>query len=306
MIVALLLAVTAAACCGVMRARFLVNQAFGTDEDMQAAMAEEFVSYFTLRAEMISGQMETRIRGWQSIAPGEQVNISAKDGQLEGYIYPAVQGGEDAPWALVPGGREQALDVACMLSLAGYRVLTAELVREGELDSLGPAEAKNVPRWVDYILSIDPDAKIVLFGQGTGAAAALIAAANGLDDAVRAVAVDSAYSCVRTMARTRLTAAVPDAGEPDMKLLEIGYRLVFGVSMDEGDMLASIGKAGVPILLIHGTGDEIVPAWQSEDLAAACGGELLLIEGAAHGMARFVDYAKYEGTLLAFYQKALT
>ncbi len=295
----------AAALCGwcALRAKTLVELTFG--EETQADAQEEYVSYFSLRAEMVSEQMRTRIRGWQSIAPGEDAVLETKDGALSGVVYPAVQGGEHPAWALVLGGREKVLDMACMLSLSGYRVLMPELTPEGGLDSLGPAEAERVGLWVSYILARDPDAEIVLFGQDTGAAAALIASGEGLDDAVRAIAVDSAYACLRTVARTRLTAAVPDAGELDMKLLELGYRAAFGVTMDEGDIAACAHETDIPVLLIHGTGDEIVPAWHSEDVAAACGGELLLIEGAGHGLSRFVDYKAYEEALLAFYESAL-
>ena len=61
------------------------------------------------------------------------------------------------------------------------------------------------------------------------------------------------------------------------------------------------------LLLIHGTGDEDVPAWHSEDIAKAAGenARLLLIEGAAHGTARFMEPQEYYAALFAFFDEAL-
>ena len=68
-----------------------------------------------------------------------------------------------------------------------------------------------------------------------------------------------------------------------------------------------ISLAKVPLLLIHGTGDEIVPAWHSEDIAAAAGerAQLLFVEGAGHGLSRYVDPEAVYDTMLRFFQDAL-
>ena len=68
-----------------------------------------------------------------------------------------------------------------------------------------------------------------------------------------------------------------------------------------------IAGVKVPLLLIHGTGDQTVPAWNSEDIVAACpeNALLLFVEGAGHGQSRFLDEALYYDTLLDFYTRAL-
>jgi pimeloyl-ACP methyl ester carboxylesterase len=39
---------------------------------------------------------------------------------------------------------------------------------------------------------------------------------------------------------------------------------------------------GIPVKLIHGQLDSIVPLGQSEGMAKACGGELIVVKGAGH------------------------
>ena len=57
-----------------------------------------------------------------------------------------------------------------------------------------------------------------------------------------------------------------------------------------------------PLLLLAGTLDEQSPAYLAEDIALAAGGRarVELIEGASHGMARYMDAQRYYAALLAF------
>ena len=68
-----------------------------------------------------------------------------------------------------------------------------------------------------------------------------------------------------------------------------------------------ISAAKTPLLIIHGTGDQDVPAWHGEDIALAAGenAQLLFIEGAGHGLSRYVEEETYYDALLAFYEAAL-
>ena len=63
----------------------------------------------------------------------------------------------------------------------------------------------------------------------------------------------------------------------------------------------------MPLLLIHGTGDTQVLAWQSENIAGAAGenARLLLVEGAEHGMARYLEPDTFDEALLGFFENAL-
>ena len=275
---------------------------------------ETQVTSFSLREQMVMEQTGARVRGWQSVVVSETVTAVGGRGRLSAELFSPLGDKDGAPWALVLHGglgtdHSQVLDVACALSLQGYRVLAPDLYAHGKSDgetaSLGLRDAEDVLPWIEWILLEDMDARIVCFGQDEGGVALLLAAARDLPKSVAAVAADSAY--VSVQARVHELLAQADSSWLDRQLLDPAYRLAHGVSIAEGNVADRIAGADVPLLLIHGTGDTQVLAWQSEDIAQAAGenAQLLLVEGAEHGMARYLEPDAYYDALLGFFEHAL-
>lgn len=275
---------------------------------------ETRISSFSLREQMGMEQVGARVRGWQSLVSSETVTVAGERGRLSAQLFSPVGEEDGAPWALVLHGglgtdHTQVLDVACALSLQGYRVLAPDLYAhgksEGEMSSLGIRDAEDVLAWIEWIMLEDMDARIVCFGQDEGGVALLLAAAKGLPPCVAAVAADSAYASVRERAHKLLA----EAGSFFLGdwLLDPAYGLANGVPITEGEVMRKIAGAGIPLLLIHGTGDAQVLAYQSEDIVRAAGenARLLLMEGAGHGMARFLEMNTYYDALLSFFEQAL-
>ena len=192
-----------------------------------------------------------------------------------------------------------------MLSIRGYRVLLADLYAHGksagEIATLGYGDAGDVHAWVEHIKTEEPYAKIVLFGFDEGAAAVLTAAAEGLNAGVVAIAADSASN--DPVARMLCVAGVEEDGL-QAKLLKHIFLKKAGIK--PGVLSERLAQVQTPMLFIHGTGDQEIPAWNSEDIAqTAKNAQLLYIEGAGHGQARYVDEMLYYDTLLSFYDNAL-
>lgn len=266
---------------------------------------------FDLFAEEGKHQTQARISAWLSTIENGEVVVSSPRGKLSASQYEPVDADAQTPWAIVFHGglgsdRSQVIDVACVLSIQGYRVITPDLyahgLSEGDASTLGFGDAQDVHAWIDYVKRTDPNARIVLYGLDEGACAVLNAACEGLDDAVAAVAADSA--CDDGAARMRVMA---DAEEGGLKaaLLDLVFRRKTGSNANRISL--RIPDAKVPILLIHGTGDQVVPAWNSEDIVSACPGNasLLFIEGAGHGQSRFLDEETYYAALLGFFDRAI-
>lgn len=296
-----------------LKSRALLRTAF--DGRPSQTEEEAAVSRFDMKAEMTKAQTQPRISGWLSVLSSEEVAVRSERGMLCGQVFPPLSGDPDAPWAILfHGGAgtdgSQMLDVACELSLAGYRVLVPDLYAhgksDGELSSLGAADAQDILTWVDWVLGEKPDARIVLMGQDEGALAVLLAQEKGLPQAVAAVAAESPTLDIPQIARETLE----DAGEPvgalEEALLGAAYRLAFGEKLERIDE-ARLAGGGVPTLLFAGTLDEQSPAYVAQDIAAAMGSraQVCLIEGATHGMARYVDPEQYYDTLLAFLREQL-
>lgn len=272
----------------------------------------------TLYAQMMHSQAQARTQGWQTVIPTEEITLNAPRGTLYARLFAPLYEDEDAPWALVLHGglgtdHTDVLDMAGALSMEGYRVLAPDLYAHGRsagsCTSLGLREAEDVHAWVSWMLERDGDAQIVIWAQEEGAAAALLAA-GALPGAVRAIACDSAYASIRARAHQLLEEHTKEKGSLlrlDGVLMEIGYRLLHGADIRTGELEEAAKKAPMPLLLLHGTLDQDVPAWHSEDLAAAAGegASLHFAEGAAHGVARYAKAQDYAETLMDFYRHTL-
>ena len=280
------------------------------------AEEEERLSYFQLREQMFASQADVRVSGWLSFVHTDAWAAGTGSDFRRGTQYWPVDGNEDAPWAIVLHGglgtdRQQVIDIACMLSLAGYHVITPDLYAHGQsagsISSLGLADARNISEWIRRILIWKPDADIVLFGVDEGAAACLLAGRD-LPENVRAVAVDSAYRNARDRAYDLALRARGKLSGFDRLLLDAAFRAVHGVSLDDGDLIEAVKGYPLPLLVIHGTGDKDVPAWHGEDIALAAGenAQLYFAEGAGHGMARFLEPDAYSEMLLSFFDSAIS
>ncbi len=292
---------------GIWRANSLLRSALnGRRERVQA---EGGMVEFSLREEMNMQQALTRVRGWLSVASPETAMLITERGTLHAERYAALNASEETKgrWAIVVHGGlgtsgTQVQDIACAFSLRGYDVLLPDLYAHGQSDgetsSLGVREAQDIVDWIAWILAQKPTAQIALIGQDEGALAILLAAAQGLPDAVRAGALDS----MSTDLRSRAYGLLEETGRGDKLsgwLLEMAYRATFGVALREVQPVKAAEMSAIPLLFIHGTLDEEVPAWQSED-AASGGAQLLLIEGASHGMGRFADPETYYNGLFSW------
>lgn len=288
----------------------LYRAAFGRQEE-KAAPEAAYVTAFDLFAQETEHQTQSRVSGWLSMASSQEVKVSSQRGMLSATQYEPVGADVSAPWAIVFHGglgtdRTQVIDVACMLSINGYRVLTPDLyahgASDGDASTLGFGDAQDIYAWVDYAEKTQPGARIVLFGQDEGAAAVLTAACGTLSGSVAAVTADSACD-------NAVTRMLELSGAGENRLSAALLRPVFRRKTGNGAMKISgrISEAKTPLLLIHGTGDQTVPAWHSEDIALAAGenAQLLFIEGAGHGLSRYVQEKTYYDALLSFFEEAL-
>lgn len=295
-----------------LRARTLLHIAL--DGRAQAPAAPEQTTEFTLRAQMRKEQAASRVSGWLGVTHGEQATLKTARGTLYARLYAPLDGGEGAPWALVlhggPGtSGAQMLDAACALSLRGYNVLLPDLYAhgqsEGALSSLGVRDAQDVAAWVDWVLARDPDARIALLGQDEGALAILLAAGEGLPDAVAAAALDSVDLDPAGRAEELLARAGVD-GPLDRALLRVALRVTAGIAPGSEAALDAAARCTLPLLLISGTLDgETSPVHSERAADAAANARLLLVEGAAHGMARYIDPDGYYGALFSLFDGAV-
>lgn len=132
---------------------------------------------------------------------------------------------------------------------------------------------------------IDPG-RVVYYGQSLGAA---IAVHLATDQPPAALVLEAAFTSVPDMARHH-------------------YRLPLGFLIrTRYDTLSKIADVGAPLLLLHGTDDEVVPFTMSERLyeAAREPKRLHRVEGARHNDVSLVDATGYYGQVRAFLEEGV-
>ena len=214
----------------------------------------------------------------------ETVNLRAADGvELFAWFLPA-RGTPQATVLFLHGNAENIsthfFNVAWMPS-EGFNVLALDY--RGYGDSGGTPSLAGVQLDLDAALEAlleRPDVdrrRIVLFGQSLGGALAIHYAARGKQrDALRAAIADSAFADYRAIVKEKLAGF----------FLTWPFQWLPALTVDNDySPLASVRAVSpLPLLLIHGEGDAIVPAHHSKRLyeAAAQPKELWLLPKAGH------------------------
>jgi len=164
----------------------------------------------------------------------------------------------------------------------GYNVLLCDERAHGEsrgaITTLGIRERRDVCSWVTTAEQLFGEKHAVfLLGSDMGAAASLMAAGEELGKGVRGIIAESAYSD----ARDRLSALGNMAG----MLAELGIQAFGRFRLAEKTAEDAVRKSEIPVLLIHGRDDALIPLERAEELFEACKGgkKLIVIDGAGHG-----------------------
>ncbi len=142
--------------------------------------------------------------------------------------------------------------------------------------------------------------RLLVFGQSLGGANALAVVGGSHFEGIRAVAAESSFFSYRGIVSDKL------AEIPILSLFKrpLSFLLV-GDEYSPGDVINRISP--IPVLLIHGTSDRIVPCRHSLLLfdRAREPKQLWTIEGAAHTEAFTRFGARYQTKLVSFFKDAL-
>lgn len=271
-------------------------------------------------------------REWLETAARQKISIQSDDGytlvaetfsaQTDDGNAGKTDAGEEAAatrnhrWVILlhgyTGWKEEMYPFAYWYHGEGYHVLVPDLRCQGESEGdfigMGWTDRLDGMLWIQYILSQDADAEIVLHGQSMGAAAALMMAGEeALPGNVKAVVSDCAYTDAYTMFGEKI-------GEwfhlPSFPLVDSActvLRIRGGYNLKDASALDAVRKSKIPILFIHGEEDEMISVEMTKELyeATSCEKELLIVENAGHAQAQDKEPDTYFGTIRVFLEKTL-
>ena len=226
---------------------------------------------------------------------------------IEAWILPSVsqpypnlpQNWADKTVVLVPDHGQSrtpqdfpAWPVAKMLNAAGYNVVLFDPRGQGLSGGagigFGTVEVRDVLTVVNYlhVLGGAPQGEIALWGVGTGADAAILAAAQ--DPRISAVIADSPYLSVGSYLRRRIPGWTGLPAFPFADSILWAMQEETGVHYGRYDVPAAAARLGArparPLLVVVGSRDTVTPPADAERLAQAAGSRayVYLVKGAGH------------------------
>lgn len=189
----------------------------------------------------------------------------------------------------------------------GFNVLMPDLracgESEGDYVGMGWLDRKDILNWIDWILSEDPNAQIVLHGTSMGGATAMMTAGEDTPDAVVAFVEDCGYSSVQDIFGSELKVRFHLPKFPVLYSAGMIAKLRAGYTFGEASSLKQLQKCEKPMLFIHGTQDDFVPFEMEHILYEACpvnDKKEVVAEGAGHGEASLLLGDEYWSEVFAF------
>ena len=244
--------------------------------------------------------------------PYERVTVRSHDGlKLVGKFY---EGQSGAPLILFFHGYRSTAerDGSGGFQLCrerGWHILMPDQRAHGESEgdtiTFGVRERLDCLAWARYAARrMGPDTPIFLWGISMGAATVLMASDLPLPETVRGIVADCGFDTpagiLKETIRHRRWPLFPL-----YPFTALGARWFGKFSVTETSALACVRHARLPILLIHGEADHVVPCDMAMALRDACAAEvhLLTVPGAGHGISWYVDMSAYQAALLNFMEE---
>ncbi len=170
---------------------------------------------------------------------------------------------------------------------------------------MGWIERLDILKWIDYIIKINPDAQIVLYGVSMGAACVLMTTGEKLPSNVVCAVSDCAYTSVWDEFSLQIKEKYKLPAFPFLDAANGEFKKRSGFDLKDASSLEQVKKSTTPTLFIHGDKDDFVPFFMLDKLyeAAACEKEKFVVEGAAHAVSAMVAGEIYTQTVKDFISK---
>ena len=244
--------------------------------------------------------------------PCEAVTVRSYDGlTLSGRYY---KGKSDMPlFICFHGYRGSAIRDMHGLGLylidEGYNVLLtderAHWHSGGHTITYGIRERRDVLSWIGYANSrFGTEIPIYLYGISMGGATVVMASGQTLPENVRGIISDCPYSSPKAIikhvcAKTGLNPALC------WPLIRLAALVIGRFNINAATASAEAKKTAVPILLIHGEGDDFVPTDMSREIKDANPDMVERVTGpaAGHGQSYLYEPERYQSVVKDFLQR---
>lgn len=188
---------------------------------------------------------------------------------------------ESNKWVIVVHGYSmfgtQLLDIPKSFYDKGYNCLIIDLrahgMSDGDYSTLGWKEHYDLIDWIDFVMSKDATAQIVLHGTSMGASTVLNATGEFLPENVKCAISDCAFSSIEDLLKYQIKQFL----KIPLGILIPGVNFLCkskaNFSLYEGNCIRQVKQSTTPTLFVHGELDSFVPFEMVFDLFYACEAE---------------------------------
>ena len=195
----------------------------------------------------------------------------------------------------------------------GYNVLLPDNRAHGNSEGLfigmGYLDQFDLADWVDYIISLDADANIIIHGLSMGAATAMMySGGEDIPINVKAIIEDCGYTSAFDYLSWKLKQRFNLPDVPIISIANISFKIAAGYFMNQASAIDAVKQSEIPILFIHGTEDTTVPVenvYSLYNAAENCEKDLYIVEGAKHGESLNVSPLDYWSHVFDFVNRYL-
>ena len=237
--------------------------------------------------------------------------VSTKNNDLELFAVKYMAETTSDVWVITLHGYrsrwKEMAGIAQEFHNRGYNVIIPDMRGQGESKyaylGMGYFDRFDVLSWIDYIISINSNAKIILHGRSMGGAAVMMTTGEKLPSNVKCAIEECGYTNVYDEFK-HVIENVLHYGFSDliMTILDGATKRTMGVSLKDMDSVAQLKKSKTPTLFIHGSKDSFVPFSMLDKVYNANNNiikEKLVID-AEHAMSSTVDHDLYFSTVFNF------
>lgn len=159
----------------------------------------------------------------------------------------------------------------------------------------GAKEKYDVQSWANFAYRKFGDSvPLLITGISMGASSVLLASELQLPPSVKGVIADCGYSSAKDIIK-KIIKQIHLPAFIIYPIIYLGAKIYGKFDLNEADVTKALKNSKIPVKFIHGTTDDFVPYSMSKINYDACSSEknILLIEGAGHGLSYLVEPQKY-------------